>query len=101
MGLYETKNAGEKRLELDGFVFYYMSVDSAKIKNRADGIEDDIARDVAEEFIQRCGGSPEKSGEVLVEMHHNGGIKHATKSGSHFFHLRKKDNMNSVLYIVK
>ena len=93
MGLYSTATPGEKKLELNGFTFYYES--------DQDGIEDDIARDVAEEFIEMCGGSSGQSGAQLVRMQHDGGIRHATDSGSHFFHIKRKHNLQSVFYITK
>ena len=101
MGLYSTATPGEKKLELDGFTFYYNSADDPKNPNRDDGIEDDIARDVAAEFIERCGGSTMQSGAQLVRMKHEGGIRHATDSGSHFFHLKRKHSLQGVFYIVK
>lgn len=101
MGLYSTATPGEKKLELDGFTFYYNSADDPRNPNRKDGIEDDIARDVAKEFIEMCGGSPGQSGAQLVRMQRDGGIRHATDSGSHFFHIKRKHNLQSVFYITK
>jgi len=103
--LETTKERGIRKLEgtgeEEGFYFYFLSADDEKTPDREKGIEDDIAKEVAEQFIERCHGSSAHISEALVEMHHVGGIKCNTKHGSHFFHVRRKSGSNISLEIVK
>lgn len=100
MRLYETKTPGEKKLELEGFVFYYMSADSAKIPKREDGIRDHTAQDLAEEFIELCKGSSENTDEAMVHLHHHP-MKHSTEKGDRYFHFRREGSMRTVFHISK
>lgn len=99
MLLHTTPVPGERKLEGGGFTFYYMSYDDPKNPHRSSGIEDDIARDVAEEFVQMCDKSPLRGGAQIVEMHHTGGIRHDVKHGSPYFHIKKKGSMKTVFII--
>lgn len=101
LALHTTKDRGIRKLEGEGFYFYFLSADDDKTPDREKGIEDDIAKEVAEQFIKRCHGSPAHIHEALTDMRDVGGIKCNTKHGSHFFHVRHKPGSDISLEIVK
>lgn len=97
----KTTETGVKKLVGHVGTFYYVSANDPETPDRSKGIQDDAAVKIAEAFEERCDGSAEQVGRVIVEMKQFGGIKHDDSHGTHFFHVRRKSGSNVALEIVR